>query len=53
MTYDIKKIKADYREANQAIPDVYNRSGLEKIGTIFIAAHHPQLINIENCRCNK
>ena len=47
MTYDVEKIKADYRNAHEAIPEMYNRSGLEKIGTIFIVPHHPESIKFD------
>ncbi len=47
MAYDIEKIKADYRNAYEAIPEVYNRTGLEKIGTIFIVPTNPKSINFE------
>lgn len=47
MTYDLNKIETGYREANQPIPELYLKEGIEKIGTIFIVPHDPQLINFD------
>lgn len=46
-TYDIEKIKADYKNANEAIPEFYLKPGLEKIGTIFLVPKDPSSINFE------
>ncbi len=46
-TYDVERIKKYFREAEQPIPDFYNKEGLDKIGTIFIGTHHPELVPFE------
>jgi len=46
-TYDLNKIETEYREANQEIPELYRKEGIEKIGTIFIVPRNPQLINFD------
>ncbi|MFK7774088.1 MAG: hypothetical protein AB8F94_18190, partial [Saprospiraceae bacterium] len=47
MTYDIERIKTDYKNANEAIPSFYLKTDLEKIGTIFIIPKDPKSINFE------
>ncbi len=47
MTYDLKRIKAEYQEAAQPIPGFYQKEGLDKIGTIFIVPHNPQAIKFD------
>lgn len=47
MTYDVEKIKADYKNSHEAIPSFYLKTGLEKIGTIFIVPKSPKSIKFE------
>jgi len=47
LSYDLEKIEADYREAEQPVPEFYRKEGIEKIGTIFLVPHQPDSINFD------
>lgn len=47
MKYDIDKLKKQYTEAYEAVPEFYQTDAARKIGTIFLVPKHPQLIDFE------
>jgi hypothetical protein len=47
MTFDVEKRKKEYENIYEDAPTIYNKEGIEKIGTIFIVPHQPELISFE------
>jgi hypothetical protein len=47
MTFDVEKRKKEYENIYEDAPTIYTKEGIEKIGTIFIVPHQPELISFE------